>query len=146
MMARFDIFPRALGDAGLREYREILAERLAIKAKVAAATDPEEAKRLKAQADGLKIVLNSVFGQFGNPYSTLCDPEAFLAVTLSGQLLLLDLIERLDMAGAEILSVNTDGLYFKVRRGRGGVVQGPRRLGVGHRDDLGDWPGRGPAV
>ena len=118
LMARFGFFPRALGDVGLEEYREILAKRLAIKEQAAAATDPAEAKRLKVQADGLKIVLNSTFGQFGNPYRSnpLYDPEALLAVTLTGQLLLLDLVERLDRAGAEILSVNTDGLYFRVRR------------------------------
>src|SRR5512135_596126 len=85
LMARYGFFPRALWDVGLEEYREILTERLAIKEQATAATDPAEAKRLKVQADGLKIVLNSTFGQFGNPYRSnpLYDPEALLAVTLS---------------------------------------------------------------
>ncbi|HMB02346.1 MAG TPA: hypothetical protein VKP69_01235, partial [Isosphaeraceae bacterium] len=61
-------------------------------------------------------MLNSSFGQLGNPYSTLYDPGSFLAVTLSGQLLLIDLVERLVEIGVEVLSVNTDGLYFKVQR------------------------------
>jgi hypothetical protein len=119
MMAGFGIFPRSLGSTGLEQFKEILAERLEIKERVAGATGKEEAKYLKAQADGLKIVLNSTFGQFGSPYSVLCDPEAFLAVTLTGQLLLIDLVERLDLAGATILSVNTDSIAFKVQRDEG---------------------------
>ena len=116
MMARFGIFPRSLGECGLEQFKEVLAERLDVKERAGTATDPAIQKRLKVQAHGLKIVLNSTFGQFGNPYSVLYDPTAFLAVTLTGQLMLIDLLERLDSAGAEILSVNTDGLYFKVRR------------------------------
>ena len=116
MMARFEIFPRSLGSAGLEQFKEVLAERIEIKERVLEATEPEEAAHYKAQSNGLKIVLNSTFGQFGNPFSTLYDPTAFLAVTLTGQLMLIDLLERLDSAGAEILSVNTDGLYFQTRR------------------------------
>ncbi|HMB05948.1 MAG TPA: DNA polymerase domain-containing protein, partial [Isosphaeraceae bacterium] len=116
MMAQFGIFPRALGEVGLEQYREILAERLEIKERVLEATEPEEERYFKRQSAGLKIVLNSLFGQLGNPYSVLYDPEAFLAVTLTGQLMLIDLVERLDSAGAILLSVNTDGLTLKVRR------------------------------
>jgi hypothetical protein len=47
----------------------------------AAESNPAISKRLKIQADGLKIVLNSTFGQTGNPYSVLYDHQAFLAVT-----------------------------------------------------------------
>ena len=114
MMAQFGIFPRALGEVGLEQYREILTERIEIKERAGRAADPEEARRLKVQAHGLKIVLNSLFGQTGNPYSTLYDPTAFMAVVLTGQLLLIDLIERLAAAGAEVLSANTDGVYFRV--------------------------------
>ena len=104
MMVGLGIFPRALGDCGLEQFREILAERLRLKERAGRTTDQEEARRLKTQAAGLKIVLNSTFGQLGNMYSPLYDPEAFLAVVLSGQLLMLDLIERLTDAGAEVIS------------------------------------------
>ena len=128
MMASFGIVPRSLGDCGADLFAEILAERIKIKAQAAAESDPAESQRLKVQSHGLKIVLNSVFGQCGNPYSVLYDPTAFLAVTLTGQLMLIDLLERLDSAGAEILSVNTDGLCFKVRR-----------TGDAWRGALADW-------
>jgi hypothetical protein len=42
-----------------------------------------------------------------------------LAVTLSGQLMLIDLIERLTEVGVRVLSANTDGLFIRVpRRGK----------------------------
>ena len=116
MMSSFGIAPSNLGDCGADLFAEILAERIKIKEQAATESNPAEATRLKTMAAGLKIVLNSVFGQMGNPYSVLYDPTSFLAVTLSGQLLLIDLLERLMGAGAEVLSVNTDGLFFRVRR------------------------------
>src|SRR5262249_8753046 len=51
-----------------------------------------------------------------DPHSTLHDPAAFLAVTLSGELMLIDLIERLTSAKVRVLSANTDGLFLRVRR------------------------------
>ena len=116
MMVGYRIFPSALGDCGLEQFQEILAERLGLKERAGRTTDKEEARRLKVQSAGLKLALNSVFGQLGNPFSALFDPTAFLAVTLSGQLLLIDLIERLAAAGAEILSVNTDGLFYRAHK------------------------------
>ena len=110
------IFPRSYGDLGAEAYRAILNRRLAVKAAMKEATSKAERKRLDVEQYGLKIILNSTFGQFGSPYSTLFDPEAMISVTLSGQIMLVDLIERLQVAGAEVLSVNTDGVFFKTRR------------------------------
>ena len=44
-------------------------------------------------------------------------------MTLTGQLMLIDLIERLQAAGVRVLSANTDGLFLKVRRGRPPVAR-----------------------
>jgi hypothetical protein len=119
MMVLFGISPRALGECGRELYAEILRERLDLKRRASEATDPDEAKALKVAADGMKIVLNSAFGQLGNPYSLLHDPEAMLAVTLGGQLLLIGLLEDLADVGAEILSANTDGIAFRTRKDDG---------------------------
>ena len=67
--------PRNLGDCGTDLFAEILAERIKIKEQAATKSNPAEATRLKTMAAGLKIVLNSVFGQMGNPYSVLYDPD-----------------------------------------------------------------------
>ena len=70
------------------------------KAAAKAAPTAAERHRLEVAQYGLKIVLNSTFGKFGSRYSTLFDLEAMLGVTLSGQLLLIDLVERLEDAAA----------------------------------------------
>jgi DNA polymerase elongation subunit (family B) len=67
-----------------------------------------------------KAVLNSFFGKLGDPYSSFYDPAAFMAVTLSGELMLIDLVERLSASDcAEVISVNTDGLYIRIKAGSG---------------------------
>ncbi|MBV8266646.1 MAG: hypothetical protein JO252_10000 [Planctomycetaceae bacterium] len=117
LIDRKGIFPRAYGALGAGLYRAILDRRLALKAAAKAAPTGAERHRLEVAQYGLKIVLNSTFGKFGSRHSTLFDLEAMLGVTLSGQLLLIDLLERLGEAAAEVLSANTDGLIFRARRG-----------------------------
>lgn len=56
-----------------------------------------------------KIQLNGCFGKLGSPYSLLWAPQLMIAVTLTGQLALLMLIERMEMAGISVISGNTDG-------------------------------------
>ena len=75
MMAGFGIFPRSLGEAGLEEFREILAERLELKERAARPTDPAEDQAAQGPGARLKIVLNSVFGQTGNPYIRALRPR-----------------------------------------------------------------------
>ncbi|ESQ85445.1 hypothetical protein AEAC466_04580 [Asticcacaulis sp. AC466] len=65
---------------------------------------------------GLKIALNGVFGKLGSIWSILFAPELLLAVTLTGQLSLLMLIEWAEEAGIEVVSGNTDGVLFKCPR------------------------------
>jgi hypothetical protein len=116
LMVRKGLFPRSYGDTGAAAFREILEGRLEIKQRAKSAVHEEERRRLRVQETGLKLILNSTFGNFNNPYSTLFDPTAFLGVTLTGQIMLIDLIERLTEAGVLVISANTDGLYLRVRR------------------------------
>jgi hypothetical protein len=113
IMANMGIVPGAYGETGRALYRGILEERLRLKAAARDAADPDQKRKLEVRANGLKLVLNSTFGQFGNPYSTLYDPAALIGVTVTGQLLLLDLVERLQAVGIEVLSANTDGLFVR---------------------------------
>jgi hypothetical protein len=110
------IGPAGYGDTGRETYRSILQRRLRIKADAKTTDDPAERERLEVQASGLKLIINSFFGKMGDPYSTLYDPGAVLSVTLSGQLMLIDLIERLTQAKIRVISANTDGLYLLVPR------------------------------
>lgn len=69
-------------------------------------------------AASLKIVNNGTFGKTGDPHSVLFGPRLMIQTTLTGQLSLLMLIERLTARGFEVLSANTDGIVTKVDRKR----------------------------
>ena len=84
--------------------QRVIAKKLAKKGDVAAAI----------RQAGLKIAINSGFGLMGNRYSWLYDPQALVSITISGQLYLLDLIEKLYLAGIHTLSANTDGIVCEV--------------------------------
>lgn len=104
--------PAGLGQRFVDEYRSIYRRRL-------------EAKRAgdKATDATLKISLNGTFGKLASKYSVLYAPDLMLAVTLTGQLTLLMLIEWLEAAGAETLSANTDGIAIRYPRERDPLVQ-----------------------
>jgi DNA polymerase elongation subunit (family B) len=91
--------PNAFGKPFLTLYQSLIRRRLA-------------AKRSgdKVTADTLKITLNGSFGKFGSKYSTLYAPELLIQTTITGQLALLMLIERLEAAGVRVVSANTDGI------------------------------------
>lgn len=87
--------------------------------------DPDEYKRVyerrlaakkagdKATADALKLVLNTTYGAMNNQYNKLYDPRMALAVCVSGQLYLIDLIEKLeDVPTFRLIQSNTDGLII----------------------------------
>jgi len=88
-------------------YRSLVARRL-------------EAKRNKQKviADSLKICVNGLFGKTGNPYSPFYAPQMMVAITLTGQLSLLMLIDMLAKHKdiIEVISANTDGVTVRVKR------------------------------
>ncbi len=78
-------------------------------------------RRLKAKAEGdtvvnesLKITINGSFGKLGSKWSFLYAPDLMMQVTITGQLSLLMLIERLELAGVSVVSGNTDGIVTKM--------------------------------
>ena len=77
--------------------------------------------RIKAKHEGddetagaLKLVLNSTYGAMKNQYNPLYDPRGANHICITGQLLLTDLIEKLeDVEGFSLIQSNTDGLMIK---------------------------------
>lgn len=115
------LYPEMLGKTFLEVYRGIFDERndpaRGSKALERVATDPRERQMLRAKSEGLKIVLNgSGFGKSASPYSPLYAPHMFAAITLTGQLSVLLLIEWAEAAGIAVASANTDGVIFHYRR------------------------------
>lgn len=79
--------------------------------------DSKERDKHATAAACLKIVANAgIFGKMGSEKSFLCDKKAMYQVTINGQLFLLMLIEKLELAGIHVISANTDGIVTVVPR------------------------------
>lgn len=83
----------------------------------------EEYKTLDRQQDTMKLVLNSSFGQTGQRFSKIYDPKAMLHTTLTGQLTLMMVIEKLSLKGFKTFYANTDGITLKIKKKDLDVVQ-----------------------
>lgn len=66
----------------------------------------------KVRANALKLVLNSVYGNFKNKYSKLYNPMASATVCIYGQIAIFTLSKMLYEAGFKIVNINTDGVAF----------------------------------
>ena len=97
--------PDSLGKSFLDVYQTILDRR--IKAKRAGD---------KVTAETLKIAVNGSFGKLGSKYSALYAPEMLIQTTITGQLALLMLIERFELAGGRVVSANTDGVVVLYKK------------------------------
>lgn len=105
--------PKHLGDDFLKVFGSIVDRRL-------------EAKRSgdKVTADTLKITINGAFGKLGSKYSFLYSPQLLIQTTLTGQLALLMLIERMEETGIRVVSANTDGIVLYGEKAFEGAMQG----------------------
>lgn len=102
IMINFGFVSRACEDPAL--YKKIYEDRLEYKRN----GDP----RNKC----LKLVLNSAYGVCKDRYSKMYDPHMANAICLTGQLLLLDLIDKIEDAApeAKLVNVNTDGVLYLI--------------------------------
>lgn len=98
IILNLELYPKHLGTSFLDIYRNIVEQRLKAK---------KEGN--KVVNESLKIVINGSFGKLGSKYSALYSPDLMIAVTLTGQLALLMLIEKLELNGISVISSNTDG-------------------------------------
>lgn len=122
------LYPQRIGPVFLDVYRGIRDDRVAAK----------KAKN-KVIDKGLKIALNGTFGSLGSPYKIVYAPDLMIAVTLTGQLALLMLIERAEAAGIPVVSANTDGVLFQCPRGLYAGVERDRLLPCRLAEITGEW-------
>ena len=101
------LFPNHLGESFLDVYRDLVNRRIAAKN----AGD-------KVTSEALKITINSTFGKLGSKWSPLYSPDLMIQVTLTGQLALLMLIDRIESRNISVVSANTDGIVVKCLRER----------------------------
>lgn len=112
VMLAFGIFPKAdslglFGDmlARLRKFR------LEAKAAMRAAKGAERA-HLDALQGVFKILINSFYGYLGFAQGNFADFDAAAAVTAKGREILRGMVEWLRGRGAEVIEIDTDGIYF----------------------------------
>lgn len=107
MMIKQNMYPPHVGPAFLESFKRIVKRRI-------------DAKRAgdKGTAETLKIVANGTFGKTGERggHSVVYYPEMMIQTTVSGQLSLLMLIERLELVKIHVVSANTDGIVIKCPR------------------------------
>ena len=100
MMIRYDFLTRNCRNKN--KFKEIYDKRVALK----------KAGKKKEQAP-YKIILNGTYGICKDPTNPAYDPQMSNNVCINGQLLLLDLIEKLE-GHCELIQSNTDGLIIQV--------------------------------
>ena len=116
------LYPQHLGDAFKQIYSDMIDTRVAAKRRVselkATNGDPAELLKQTTTMNVNKLSLNSSFGKTASPYSPLYSPSMLIATTITGQLALLMLVERLERSGFRVVSANTDGIQAVVPRAR----------------------------
>mgnify|MGYP003585555273 CR=1 FL=1 len=99
LMIEYNFLSRSVVDP--EKYRQIRDERIRLK------------KEKNPMQQPYKIVLNSTYGAMKDKYNALYDPLQANNVCVGGQLLLLDLIEKLEPY-CTIIQSNTDGVIIKL--------------------------------
>ena len=128
MILEFGWYPKHIGPKFISVYRNFYTTRLKAKQtekelkEAKQDTLPEYMDAMTFNA-GFKIVLNGTFGKLGSKYSKLYSPDLMLNVTLTGQLMLLMLIEQLEKHGIEVMSSNTDGIEYLCDRNKTGLAE-----------------------
>ncbi len=85
--------------------------RLEAKAHMRSASGPERA-HLDALQSTFKILINSFYGYLGFAQGNFADFDAAAAVTAKGRELLRGMVDWLRQRGAEVIEIDTDGIYF----------------------------------
>src|SRR5436305_7801711 len=112
-MLQFDCFPAT---DELQIFRHLLTDlrnfRLEAKARMRAERDPAKQHHLQALQNTFKILLNSFYGYLGFAQGHFADFGAAARVTQIGRDLLKKMIDWLNAHDAQVIEVDTDGIYF----------------------------------
>jgi DNA polymerase, archaea type len=113
VMLQFDCFP--LADQ-LQIFRSLLTDlrtfRLEAKASMRSAKDRAQQQYFHALQNTFKILINSFYGYLGFAQGHFADFDAAARVTQIGRELLQKMIDWLNARGAQVIEVDTDGIYF----------------------------------
>ena len=100
MIIMFDFMSRSVSDKNKPLYKKIRDDRFVYK------------REGNSLADAYKLILNTLFGAMGYVYNKLYDLKMNRQVCITGQLLLIDLLEKL-RPYINLVQSNTDGVLFQ---------------------------------
>lgn len=100
VMINYDLLPRTIPEEGKKLYEYMYHEQLRLKG-------VDNAKR-----STYKTILLAVFGASMNKYTDFYDPEVGSLITITGQLFIVDLLEKLE-GKVKLIQSNTDGIILK---------------------------------
>jgi DNA polymerase elongation subunit (family B) len=91
---------------------DLRAYRLEAKRQMRAAATPASRASLQALQSTFKILINAMYGYLGFSQARFADYDAAADVTARGRALLRDMVARLQALGAQVIEIDTDGIYF----------------------------------
>ena len=103
-------YPQHLGKEFLAGYKKMFEKRLELKPLA------KKDKKIKGIVGALKLAVNSVYGKSSDMQSWIYDRQLTMFTTITGELSLLMLIEKYELAGINIISANTDGVTVRIRK------------------------------
>ena len=113
IMLQFDCFPTS---DQLQIFRHLLTDlrtfRLQAKADMRGAKGAKQQRYFHALQNTFKILINSFYGYLGFAQGNFADFDAAARVTQIGRDLLQKMIDWLTAQGAQVIEVDTDGIYF----------------------------------
>src|SRR5438105_4722291 len=113
IMLQFDCFPQT---DELQIFRHLLTDlrtfRLEAKTQMRAATERAQQQYFHALQNTFKILINSFYGYLGFAQGHFADFDAAARVTQICRELLQKMIDWLKARGAQVIEVDTDGIYF----------------------------------
>src|SRR5213595_2077802 len=113
IMLQFDCWPAT---DQLQIFRHLLTDlrtfRLEAKASMRGAKDRAQQQYFHALQNTFKILINSFYGYLGFAQGHFADFDAAARVTQIGRELLQKMIDWLTARGAQVIEVDTDGIYF----------------------------------
>ncbi len=124
IMLQFDCFP--VNDQ-LQIFRHLLTDlrtfRLKAKGDMRGAKDEAIRRYFHALQNTFKILINSFYGYLGFAQGHFADFEAAARVTQIGRDILKQMIAWLQAQGAQVIEVDTDGIYFVPSASAAGTAQ-----------------------
>jgi hypothetical protein len=103
-------FPFHLGVEFLRGYEQMFNKRLELKPQA------KKDRKIRGIVGALKLAVNSVYGKSSDMNSWIYDRQLTMFTTITGELSLMMLIEKYELAGIKVISANTDGVTIRIHK------------------------------